>query len=165
MELEAAILERVQDWENMSRWERSDLGRDLRRQGLAYGEIMEIIPVKKSTLATWCQDVELTLEQKAEINERRAPEPGYSRDTNRKRREEIEEIRSRARERIAGLVSDPFWAAGLAMYWAEGSKGRNRLSMANADPRALRLFIAWVRRYLMADVEFTLALHPSRRKR
>src|SRR5690606_14482935 len=82
MELEVSLLERVRRWESLSRWERSELGRDLRRSGLSYGEIMELVPVKKSTLATWCRDVELTERQIEAIRARSAPLPGYSRDTN-----------------------------------------------------------------------------------
>ena len=59
--------ERIASWEMLSRWERSELGKDLRRSGLSYGEIMALIPVKKSTLATWCREVKLTEEQWQEI--------------------------------------------------------------------------------------------------
>lgn len=135
------------------------VGRELRRAGLSYGEIMEMIPVKKSTLATWCRDIDLTPEQIQAIKGRRAPEPGFRRNTNRKRREEIERIRGIARLRLPALVEDPLWVAGLVLYWAEGTKGRNRLIMANTDPRALRLFIRWVRTYLDPKAQFTLALH------
>ena len=48
------------DWASLSRWERAEVGRDLRRQGLSYGEIMQLIPVPKGTLAGWCRDIELT---------------------------------------------------------------------------------------------------------
>ena len=53
MELEAEILERAREWERLSRWERRELGRELRRMGLSYGEIIDLVPVKKSTLATF----------------------------------------------------------------------------------------------------------------
>ena len=46
MELETEVLERVRTYESASRWDRRELGRDLRRLGLSYGEIMELIPVK-----------------------------------------------------------------------------------------------------------------------
>jgi len=42
---------RIYEWDQLSRWERSELGKDLRRLGMSYGEIMNLIPVKKSTLA------------------------------------------------------------------------------------------------------------------
>jgi hypothetical protein len=52
MELGSEFRSRIEEWDGLSRWERSELGKDLRRLGLSYGEIMDLIPVKKSTLAT-----------------------------------------------------------------------------------------------------------------
>ncbi|MEE8376018.1 MAG: hypothetical protein V3S26_06845 [Acidimicrobiia bacterium] len=159
MELEAEVLERVGTWESLSRWEKSELGKDLRRQGLSYGEIMELIDVKKSTLATWCREVKLTTEQIAAIKRRRAQEPGIPVDTQWKRRLEIENIRNEAAKAIPELINDPLWLAGVVLYWAEGAKTRNDLRLANADPRALRLFIDWVRAFLNPKARFSIQLH------
>lgn len=159
MELEKAVLERVGTYQSLSRWEKLEVGKDLRREGLSYGEIMELIPVKKSTLATWCQDVDLTDEQITAIKERRAPEPGIPRPTNRKRLAEIAELREVAREIAYDLIDDPLWVAGLVLYWAEGSKGRNRVAVANTDPDALRLFVLWVRTYINPNARFSLHMH------
>lgn len=159
MELEIDVLERVRTFQTLSRWERSELGMELRRLGLSYGEIMELIPVKKSTLATWCRDIALSDEQWEAIKARTAQEPGIPRDTNRRRRLEIQELRDVARSLVPELSSDPRWVAGLVLYWAEGSKTRNHLGMANTDPRALRLFIQWIRTYVNPQAAFSLALH------
>ena len=67
MELGNEFRARIEEWDGLSRWERSELGKDVRRVGLSYGEIMDLIPVKKSTLATWFRDVRLTQEQWAAI--------------------------------------------------------------------------------------------------
>jgi hypothetical protein len=159
MELEVAVLERVRAYKSMSRWERSELGKDLRRLGLSYGEIMDLIPVKKSTLATWCRDVDLTMEQVEAIRKRRAQEPGIPRNTQRKRWAEIESIRLEARTQVESLLNDHLWLAGTVLYWAEGSKTRNQLRLANTDPKALRLFVAWVRGYIDPDASFSMQLH------
>lgn len=159
MELEAEVLERVGTWKSLSRWEKSELGKDLRRQGLSYGEIMDLIDVKKSTLATWCRDVDLTDEQIEAIKRRRAQEPGIPVDTQSKRRLEIENIRNEAAKAIPELINDPLWLAGVVLYWAEGAKTRNDLRLANADPRALRLFIDWVRAFLNPKAKFSIQLH------
>jgi hypothetical protein len=164
MELEVAILERVGTYESLSRWEKAELGRDLRRLGLSYGEIMELIPVKKSTLATWCRDIWLTEEQIEAINVRTAQPVAKPRDTHWRRRREIDDIRRRAEARATDLADDPTWIAGVVLYWAEGGKSRNDLKLANTDPNALRLFIAWVRRYLDPNAGFSLQLHLSRRQ-
>ena len=83
MELGSEFRSRIEEWDRLSRWERSELGMDLSRLGLSYGEIMNLIPVKKSTLATWCREVRLTEEQWAAIKSRRPPIPGIPRDTQR----------------------------------------------------------------------------------
>jgi hypothetical protein len=151
MELEADLLERVRNFQAMSRWERAELGRELRRLGLSYGEVMDQIPVKKSTLATWCRDIELTPEQIDAIRSRRAPAPGIPRGTQRKRRREVELIRAQAKLEAEHLVRDPFWVAGVVLYWGEGSKTKRRLALANADPAALRLFRDWSMRFHETD--------------
>jgi hypothetical protein len=149
MELEGSVLERVRTYESMSRWEKSELGRDLRRLGLSYGEVMELIPVKKSTLATWCREVTLTEEQIEAIRERRpSPVRGVPRNTQRKRHREVELIAAQAALEAEHLVDDPFWTAGVSLYWGEGSKTVRRLAMANADPAALRMFKRWSESYL-----------------
>jgi len=136
MELEAEVLERVGTWESLSRWERSELGKDLRRLGMSYGEIMMLIDVKKSTLATWCRDVVLAEEQLSAIKERTGSRIGIPVDTNWRRRLEIEEIRQRATEEVGELARDPYWIAGVVLYWADDAKTRNHLKLANTDPAA-----------------------------
>ena len=154
------MMTRIEAWDRSSRWERSELGKDLRRLGLSYGEIMDLIPVKKSTLATWCREVRLTDQQYTTIKERTyGSRLGIPVDTNWKRREEIGRIRDLARSQVPALMNDPLWVAGVILYWAEGAKTRNHLKLNNADPRALRLFICWVRAYLDPLAEFSLQLH------
>lgn len=147
MEVGAEFRERIASWETLSRWERSELGKDLRSLGLSYGEIMDLIPVKKSTLATWCRDVKLTEEQIEALRLRRPPIPGIPRNTQRKRHREIELIRAQARLEAIHLQDDPFWTMGLALYRAEGCKTSRRLEIAHSEPEALRLFMAWIRRF------------------
>ena len=160
MELEERqVLERVGTYQTLSRWEKSEVGRDLRRLGLSYGEVMDLIEVKKSTLATWCREVKLTPEQIEAIKQRRAQIPGIPVDTNWKRRAEIRELREVARSLVPELADDPNWVAGLVMYWTEGAKTRNKVSMANADPRALRLFIRWIQAHVTPQAQFSIQLH------
>ncbi|HZD22119.1 MAG TPA: hypothetical protein VE569_01765 [Acidimicrobiia bacterium] len=129
MELKGEVLGRVKTYESLSRWEKSELGRDLRRLGLSYGEIMELIPVKKSTLATWCRDVKLADTQIAAIK-KRTGENAKTPDTGRKRRAEIAELRAIARQSAEELFDDPAWVADWSCI---GPKGR-RLEIVSAWP-------------------------------
>lgn len=159
MELEATLLERVRSWGTLSRWERSELGKDLRRAGLSYGEIMAMVPVKKSTLATWCRDVELSQEQIEAIRLRRPPIPGIPRNTQRKRLQVIALIEAQAKLEAIHLQNDPFWCLGIALYWAEGCKTNRRLEMAHSEPEALRLFMSWTRQFIQPDARFAGAIN------
>ncbi len=153
------LLARAADWEDLSRWERAELGRALRRIGWSYGEIRTVIPVPKGTLAGWCRGIRLTDHQVAAIRSRTGSVKGVPRDTQRRRRQEIERIRAEARGEVPELIHDPLWLAGTVMYWAEGNKRHRDLALANTDPAVLRLFIAWTRRYLVEQPCFVLSLH------
>jgi hypothetical protein len=157
----AALLQRAAEWDELHRWERSELGKALRRLGLTHGEIRELIPVPKGTLSCWCRDTRLSEEQVEAIRERTGPETriGIPVDTQWRRREEIDRIREEARRFAMDHLDDPFFVAGVVLYWGEGAKTGSNLILANSDPAVLRLFISWVRQYCGADAEFVLSLH------
>jgi hypothetical protein len=156
-----SLLERAAEWDELHRWERSELGKALRRLGLTYGEIRELIPVPKGTLSYWCREIDLTEEQVQAIRERVGPETrrGIPVNTQWRRREEIERIREEARRFAEDHLDDPFFVGGVVLYWGEGAKTGGELSLANADPRALRMFIAWVRQDLDENAAFILKVN------
>ncbi|MFV1963671.1 MAG: hypothetical protein ACC658_17865 [Acidimicrobiia bacterium] len=160
-EIPTALLHEASEWDALHRWERKQLGMTLRRLGLTYSEIQSVIPVPKSTLSNWSRDVALTRTQIAAMKDRTGShtQRGIPRDTQRKRRLEIEEIRSGACDYFANNSSDPLFATGVSLYWAEGSKTRNDLSMTNTDPRLLSIFIAFVRVHLDTHASFGLSMH------
>lgn len=159
MEIPTDLRERLESWDGLSRWERSEIGRHLRRLGLSYGEIGQLIDVKKSTLATWCKTIALTDEEKAAIQARTGPRAGIPVDTQWRRRQEIEAIRARARAEADVLLHDPVWMGGVVLYWAEGCKTSNKLRLAHSESEALRLFMSWTRRFHDRDAAFRGALN------
>jgi len=150
---------RIAACDQMSRWERSELGKDLRRLGLSYGEIMDLIPVKRSTLAAWSREVHLSDEHYAAIKERTGTQEGVPRDTNRKRQAEIAAIKKSAVLDAIVLVDQPLWTVGTALYWGEGYKTESSLGMANAEASALRLFMKWTSTYHDQEAEFRARLN------
>lgn len=158
MHIPPALQHSIASFEQLGRWDRAEVGRALRSLGLSYGEILELIPVPKGTLAGWCREIRLSDAQVAAIKQRRGPRES-PRNTQWRRRLEVEQIRERARAEVSGLVCEPLWLAGTVLYWAEGSKTRRILELTNSDPRALRLFIAWVETYLNPHPEYVLSLN------
>ncbi|MGA7227434.1 MAG: hypothetical protein WBZ40_13145 [Acidimicrobiia bacterium] len=159
MEVGKDLTTRIARWDGLSRWERSELGKDLRRAGLSYGEIMGLVPVKKSTLATWCRDVRLTDEQYGAIKGRTGSQEGIPRDTQRKRHLEIEVIQRDALGAARQLMKDPLWLVGVSLYWGEGFKTQSQLGMANADPYVLRTFIRWATEFHNPQAGFRARLN------
>jgi hypothetical protein len=155
----ADLLAVAERWPQLPAWERAELGRALRRLGWTYSEIRELIPVPKGTLAGWCRDITVTPEQVEEIKARVASRRDVPRDTQRKRRAEVEQIRAGARVFAGEHLDDPLFVAGTVLYWGEGAKTNRFLALSNADPAAHRLFIRWTRTFHDHDAEFVLSLH------
>jgi hypothetical protein len=146
-------------WPQLPAWERAELGRSLRRLGWTYGEIRDVIPVPKATLAGWCRDITLSPAQVADIKARTGSRRDVPRDTQRKRRAEIAQIRADARVFAGEHLQDPLFVAGTVLYWGEGAKTERLLTFANSDPAAHRLFIRWTRAFHDEHAEFVLSLH------
>jgi hypothetical protein len=158
----ATLQQQAARWPDLHRWERAELGRALRRMGLTYGEIRQIIPVPKGTLANWCRDLALTDDQVEAIKLRTAPGSriGIPVDTQWRRRREVERIRAHAVDEAASLVGDPLWVAGVCLYWGEGDKNtKQMLAVTNADPSILRLFMSWTVMYLDPEPSWVLSLN------
>ncbi|MGB5565126.1 MAG: hypothetical protein WBN93_02245 [Acidimicrobiia bacterium] len=155
------LIERATEWDELHGWERSELGKTLRRLGLTYGEIRTLIPVPKATLSYWCRDIRLSPDQIVAIKVRSGAgaRRGVPIDTQHRRRIELERIRVEARAFATQRLDDSFFVVGVALYWGEGAKTRNSCSLTNADPAVLRTFVSWVRSYLDADAQFVLSLH------
>lgn len=158
-EVPADLLRQAAQWSDLHRWERSELGKALRRLGLTYGEIRKIIPVPKGTLSGWCRGIELPEEQVAAIRERTPSQKGIPKDTQWKRRLQIDHLRAEAATEALHLQRDPAWVGGVALYWGEGSKADRRLSISNSDPRLLAMFMKWVETYLDPTPTYSLALN------
>ena len=99
------LIERAAEWDELHRWERSELGKALRRLGLTYGEIRTLIPVPKATLSYWCRDIELSDTQVKEIRARTGPgsRAGIPINTRWKRREEVAPKRAEAKTSPANI--------------------------------------------------------------
>jgi hypothetical protein len=61
-----------------------------------------------------------------------------------------QEIRiSRAKDSLSNVTDRDLFVAGIALYWAEGTKGKpwrrgGRVTVINGDPTILRLFLSWL---------------------
>lgn len=64
---------------------------------------------------------------------------------------QIEALRAEADERLQEISDQEFLIAGLALYAAEGNKRDGEVTLANTDPRMIRFFCVWLRRFFAVD--------------
>lgn len=150
----------------MKYWEKKELIRDLRKEGLSYREIRQKIPfaISKSTISEWCRDIELTNKQKDRLDKlfRDGSYRGRllgPKATQARRAKEIEAIKQKARQEIPTLTRNEFKLAGLMLYWAEGAKSRY-IDITNSDPLLIKFMTNWLRIVCkIPEEKFRASLH------
>lgn len=125
---------------------------ELRKLGRTYKEIISEIPnLSKGTLSGWFKNLKLTRKQRSLIIKRATDaqvagklKGAWFNILKHKRR--IHLISNEAAIQFKKIKNDPFFVAGLVLYWAEGSKTNRRFEFINSDPDIIRLMMAWLRK-------------------
>jgi hypothetical protein len=55
--------------------------------------------------------------------------------------------------RAAARAGEPLHAVGCALFWAEGSKGRNSATLTNSDPELIATFVRFLRECFAVEDE------------
>ncbi|MFE0518801.1 hypothetical protein [Streptomyces sp. NPDC058954] len=141
--------------------------RELRLQGWTYDRIQVELGCSKSSISLWVRDLPKP--------ERRDPTE-QAKLASRKRWEHELAVREGQRRRTKttatqeiGRLSDrELFMAGVALYWAEGTKDkpharRERVIFVNSDPDVIRLYLAWLDLIGVSrgDLRFRLMIHES----
>jgi transposase-like protein len=130
-------------------------------QGLAIKEIARVVGVSVSSVSLWVRDVPLTAEQEAVLAARNPVRNGQRLGTvNNSRR--CRGLRAAAQDdgRERARAGDPNFIAGCMLYWAEGSKRRNSVTLTNADADLVDVFVRFLRTsYGVTDDRVTLSVN------
>jgi len=141
------------------KWKLKEKARKLRKRGWSYKEIAEKVPTHRTTLSRWCKDIKLTPEQIIARGGRYANRLKGAKANQSKREKEVKRITTEAKKEIRPLTDHEFKLAGLALYWAEGTK-TSGCSVANSDPKLIRFIIEWFRKVCqVADPKLTANLY------
>ena len=146
----------------------------LRKQGLSYREILQQIPVAKSTLSEWLHSVNLSEYQQQRLTKKKLASAKRGGEAKRKiRLLTTGAIQNAARSEIGSLTKRELWLMGIMLYWAEGSKEKeyhpgSRVQFTNTDERMIRLFLLWLKKIChkdLLDLTLDIYIHESQRER
>ena len=125
-----------------------------REEGRSIKEIARLIGVSTSSVSHWVRDIELTVAQHAALQARnglherqRLARAAMAAKARARRIAAQQEGRRRARS-----LGDRYFG-GCMLYWAEGSRDRNRIVFTNSDPAMARFFVKFIREFFDIDCE------------
>lgn len=122
----------------------------LRKEGKSYSEILEEVPVAKSTLSIWLRDIGLATPQAQKITEKRIAGQKRGAEAKRAQRRLLQqEIYSRAENDLGLITQRDLFILGTALYWAEGSKEYDyrpgsTMGFTNEDPEMVNTFMTFL---------------------
>jgi len=127
----------------------------LRKQGMSYSQIKQILHVSKSTLSIWLKGLPLSKER---INELRGrSEKRIERFRKRmlmKKRQRLLNIYNNEKVIIAALSKRELFLSGLFLYWGEGNKSNpHTVSINNSDPSVVQFALLWLTKCLGIEKE------------
>ncbi|WBO65807.1 helix-turn-helix domain-containing protein [Streptomyces camelliae] len=141
--------------------------RDLRLQGWTYDQIEAELGCSRSSVSLWVRDLPRPEPRYTPEEQRALMQEGLAR-RRAAENEKRKETRLAAHKDIGDLTDRELFAAGVALYWAEGSKSkpydrRERAIFVNSDPGVIRTYLAWLD---LLDVDrerlnFRLLIHES----
>jgi hypothetical protein len=124
--------------------------RELRAQAWTLQEIADALGVAKSSVSVWTRGVAFEPSARRSAATGRRPR-GSDHPLRRRKLAEIERLRVEGVERVGSLTDRELLMAGLGLYAGDGSKRGGEVRFANSDPRLIRLFCVWLRRFFDVD--------------
>lgn len=137
----------------------------LRKEGFSVGKISQLLSVSKSSVSRWVKNIELSEEHRSKLKQNIV---SNGKNVGKRNIEKAREQRLRNLERqrrqyqksgriLYRTIDDREFGIGCSLYWAEGSKDRNVVALANSDPDLLKFFVRFLRKYFdVNDSEFSL---------
>ncbi len=120
--------------------------RALRTTGLTIKDVAAEVGVPAGTVYGWIRDIPGPPRSAWRDSRRRTKGALHERKLA-----EIAECDAWARDQVAGLSDDAFFAAGIALYAGEGAKTDGAVVFTNTNAAMVAFFCRWLREYFAVD--------------
>ncbi|MBI4252725.1 helix-turn-helix domain-containing protein [Candidatus Uhrbacteria bacterium] len=119
----------------------------LRKRGKSYSEIQKVVGVSMSSISLWLRNVPLSKRQKDRLFRLkvRGAKNGGGKKKHLQRLYESKKIIRSAWDEFPKKISSPLFLLGVSLYWAEGSKADEKMSLSNSDHLMIECFMKWLR--------------------
>jgi hypothetical protein len=125
-----------------------------REEGRSIKEIARLLRVSTSSVSHWVRDIELSDAQHAALQARNGlherqclAHAAMAAKARARRSAAQQEGRRRAR------ILNHRYIGGCMLYWAEGSRNRNKIVFTNSDPAMARFFVEFIREFFDINSE------------
>lgn len=132
----------------------------LRKSGYSFGMIREELGIAKGTLSYWLREVpinkiNLEVEKRVKLSRMKMAKTKQARQSL-----EIKQMKKQGLGEVGTMGKREFWLAGVALYWAEGSKAFEEVTLTNSDPEIVRFYVKWLRQCCNVDpVNLRVQMH------
>jgi transcriptional regulator with XRE-family HTH domain len=135
----------------------------LRKAGFSYNLILQQIPVSKSTLSYWLNQIPFTPNK--EVLERVNSAFLQTSISRQKQSQKISENISREADiAFSSLSERDLLLFGLGLYLGEGAKLLQRVRIINSDPQVIRFAVVWLKEVYkvpISHLSLTIHLYPD----
>ena len=125
---------------------------NLRKNGYSLGMIREQLGVAKGTLSYWLREVPISKINPEVLKRVKLSRMKMAQTKQARQSLEIRQMKAQGFEEVATVSRREFWLAGVALYWAEGSKVFEDISLTNSDPDTIRFYVKWLKECCGANV-------------
>ena len=113
------------------------------KRGSPLGRLRGPFKVAPTTARRWTLDIDVTADQLEQINARRI-KAALEASTANATRWRLKRLACQRAGRLKAREGDRLHLAGCLLYWAEGTKTRNTVELANSDIHLIHLFLRFL---------------------
>lgn len=117
----------------------------LRLQGKSINYIAKELGVSTSSVCTWVKDIQLSDEQKQELQQSKYSHFREHYNDDKKNLALSKRKNNQLIGREAAKEKDILHCIGCMLFWAEGSKKKNQIVFANSDNYMMKIFVRFLK--------------------